>query len=231
MRNRRRSFDRGASAQSLDAPNLVYITRLTVNAMTLKLALCFFPILVGAVPTPEALSETPSVAVQIKSPKRDYLRGEPVLVTVTITNDGEKDFPAWIDRVKYAISFFIKGDGEKFLKVNVDASDNVKLDRYVDPLAEGKSKSYDFRILPIYAGGKASALAFDKPGTYNLKVRYPLFKKSEVKFESNAIQLRIHKPKGVDAKAWAEMDRPHFLRFLQSGVALRDNGEYPPVTR
>jgi len=197
--------------------------------MSLNPTVCFLPILAGAVSTAAAESATPSATVRIKTSKVRYLRGEPVLVTVTITNDGKKDIPAWIDMVKYAVTFFVKHDGNEFRKVNVYGGSDLKLDRYVDPLPPGQSKSYEFRILPIYERGKASALAFDKPGTYHVKVRYPLWK-TTVKFESNTIQVRIQKPTGVDAKAWAEMDRPHFLRFLQSGVALRDKGEYPPIT-
>jgi len=166
------------------------------------------------------------VQVSVVSSSKQYVVGEPVLLTVTVRNHSQRQLQTWVDLLAYQIEIYTAVRGEPFQQYTVRNHDPYEIQPMVERLAPGKSKRYGIRVLYTFyfkeTSERRSALAFAKPGTYSLKVRYPLYPDRQM-FESNTIEFRINEPRGVDARVFQRINRPEFLYFLQSGLTPGDN--------
>jgi hypothetical protein len=173
------------------------------------------------------------VRVELASDSQEYVIGEPVVLSVTVTNVSQDEIQVLVDALDYHIGILISQDGTRFKQYTPG-------DRFIpyvipraEPLGPGESKVHTFRVLYTSYSRETpqrrSHLVFEKPGMYLVKARYPLFGKRE-SFESNMIRVRINQPQGVDAEVWKQINSPHFLYFLRSAEpnsVLRDYGDTP----
>lgn len=168
-----------------------------------------------------AFSDEPKLRVEVTTPNREQLLGEPLFVKVTLTNAGDKEAAAWVNGLNGQVGIPIVRDGDspvRFSSPRVNEK-NPEVERTTELLPPGKSKTCEYRILYTFVGKSAlrdeSRLAFEHPGTYTVKVIYPVPGPGERKIESNPVEIKVRKPEGVDAKVWREIKHRQFLYFLQ----------------
>lgn len=167
------------------------------------------------------------VTVVLTSSRTEYVLGEPVVLIMTLKNTGRSDVLAWVDDFSYAVDLEIGRVGGPFQRYEhpVEMWDNV--DPAI-PLPPGQEKVYVFRLL-LRRGAQLgeSQFVFAEPGRYRAKAKYPLYPiyPTQRMVESNTVEFRIKERQGVDAKVWEQINRPQFLRFVQSGEVRREDGD------
>ncbi len=166
------------------------------------------------------------IQVEIVSASKEYVIGEPVPLDVTVKNVSDRVFHTWIDPLSYQIEIHIARAGDPFHQYTCGDMRTKLIRRMVEALAPGQSKCYPFRVLGTFyvreTAERRSRLAFETPGLYRAKARYPLYPNGKM-FESNTVEFRVNERQGVDAKVWEEINQQRFLRFLQSGEAGRED--------
>ncbi|MCR4416014.1 MAG: hypothetical protein NUV77_26660 [Thermoguttaceae bacterium] len=167
------------------------------------------------------------MTVALTSLRTEYLLGEPVVLIVTLKNTGRSAVLAWVGNFSYAVDLDI-GRGEGPLR---PYKHPIEIWHDLDaalPLQPGEQKVYVFRMLLHHGAHPGeSQLVFAEPGRYRAKATYPLYPicpKGRM-VESKTVEFHINPPHGVDAKVWREINRPKFLRFLQSGELRREDGD------
>jgi len=169
--------------------------------------------------------------VTLASSSKAYVLGQPVELTVTAANVGNEPVGAWVNGLDYQIQVHLAREGEKFERHD-GAPDEISYGVHlVEQLLPGKSKVYKLRVLYTFRESedleRRRRLAFDAPGTWLVKVRYPLSPHRRM-YESNTIRIDIKAPEGADARVWQQINRAEFLYFLQFGYTRGNN---PDVVR
>lgn len=172
--------------------------------------------------------EKPKVSMTLTSPRHEYLLGEPVILEVTVRNEmteAIKAFEVFVKNVEPEIKVYFSQDGKTFQEYEIGIYPIHRIIRRVKTLKPGEVWKYELRVL--YTNKNPSGLVFEQPGTYFLKVIYPLWWAESVeskdrlreilKFPSNVVQVQILQPTGVDAQVWAQIKSNEFLHFIQSG--------------
>jgi hypothetical protein len=186
----------------------------------------------------QAEGQHKKVRVTLTTPDDEYVLGETVQLKVSVTNTTNKTITAmtvYVEDSEPEIEIYISKDRDKYERYRMGIYPSVTRTRQTRVLKPSDSWQYTLRV--VYGSKAKSRLAFPKPGTYRIKVRYPLFRalpppkrKGSYKreeYESNAIRIRIKQPEGIDLKVWKQIQSPHFLYFLQSGYTKRHHEDDP----
>lgn len=187
--------------------------------------------------------EQGALCVTLASCKEEYVVGEPVLLVLTarnITGEDVKGLTVFLDVGEPEIRLYISRDGEKFRRYKIgDFIHPAEVGRDLNVLPPGQAWQYRLRML--YARHEPSRLAFPEAGHYWVKAVYPLMgrrpseplrrkrfdQSGRDEYESNAVEIVVRHPAGVDATVWQTVQEPAFLRFLQRHCGAED----PAVTR
>jgi hypothetical protein len=175
------------------------------------------------------------IDVTLASLSREYVLGQPVLLTVTVRNVSEQTIEArkvYVEGyVEPEITVYTSKDGQSFDKYVMGGWNVYFFDRGPEILKPGASLRYDLRAL--YASNRSAHLAFHTPGRYWVKVCYPLNthtpsggSKQEA-FDSNVVEITVDEPRNADAKLWGIVHEPPFLYFLQTGYVREENSRVP----
>jgi hypothetical protein len=166
-----------------------------------------------------ASAASPPVSVRLVAPRTDYLVGEPVLLDVVVRNISDSKLAAYnvgYDGYEHITEIFIS-KREKFNKFLFN--EFTCLEPSVYTLGPGESSNNPVRLLFGRAGRKRPAgLAFAEPGTFTVKVVYPLLLVGDqrvYRIESNPVQVTINAPVGADNEVWRRIRSPEVFDFLQ----------------
>lgn len=168
--------------------------------------------------------EKPKVSVTLTSPHHEYLLGEPVILEVTVRNEmteAIKAFEIFVEDVEPEIKVYFSEDGKAFQEYKIGIYPIHRIIRRVKTLKPGEAWKYKLRVL--YTCKNPSGLVFEQPGTYFLKVIYPLWwaesnrLRGILKFPSNVVQVQVLQPTGIDEQVWEQIKSNEFLHFIQSG--------------
>jgi len=173
----------------------------------------------------QGASDASSLVVRLAVAPAQYSVGQPVELGVTAQNTGGEDIQAWGDVRADQIHVYIARDGEEFRRYTPGEYDHVDSERLVEPLPPRACKVYAVRVLYTFFEKETTErrrLAFEEPGAWLVKVRYPLYPNRQM-YESNTIRIQLKAPQGVDARVWQRINRPEFLYFLQWGLTPGDN--------
>jgi hypothetical protein len=178
-----------------------------------------------------ATDEVRSLKLTIGTPREKYLLGEPVPLRGALRNVGKEPFTelrADLPIRRHALDIFVSDDGIHFGKELRLLSGEAKVRRRRDTLEPNQEWVFDLSVLYTYS--HPTRLAFETAGEHFIKVGYPLLSRGmgqRLVVESNVLPVLVVKPKGDDRKVWDQIDRPEFLRFLESGRAEPSHPEIP----
>jgi hypothetical protein len=161
----------------------------------------------------------PRVDVSLTSPSREFLLGEAVPLSIVVRNGGDRALTVagvLVDVAEPEINVYLSTDGKRFDRLLFSNLAEC-VARHRESLAPGESFRYRLRVL--YSDHEEGGLAFDRPGTYFVKVIYPLHVvkpgEGDYRIESNVIRIRVRAPAGLDASVWERIQSKDSLRFLQ----------------
>jgi hypothetical protein len=195
-----------------------------------------------------ALGESPSprLDVRLYPDKATLVLGEPLLLTVTVTN--KEDVPIEAERtllqedgMEPDIQVFISQGTAPYKEYTMGIFPAACVERMTEILEPGVERQYRLRVL--YTSKSPSALALPQPGTWRIKARYRLVwrdspgsrpgegRTTRNEYDSDAIEVTVAEPAGTDEILWRHVRKPAFLFFLQAGGILREPAEdHPTVT-
>lgn len=166
--------------------------------------------------------------LKLAASRGEFLLGEPVVVTGSLVNTGQSAIVETpVHRLYPYEDTFLSSDGKEFAHYAMGIFGCGKVVGQPATLNAGQAWDFEKRIL--YAFERKSKLAFEKPGDYFIKIRYPLISKKWRRLESNTIKVHIRRPEGSEAEVFATIRAPEVLYFLQSGL-LEDGHEDVPAT-
>lgn len=171
----------------------------------------------------QELAVQPWPRVVLSSPNEEYVLGEPVLLTVNVTNVSKNNIEAWeifVEGCEPEIRISISRDGVGFEPCQIGILPTVYREREIKILRPRKSWRYDLRL--VYRREASNKLAFGEPGQYWVKARYPLMlgefrpvKREDI--DSNVLKIHVNEPKEIDATVWQKIRSPEYVHFLQVG--------------
>lgn len=199
--------------------------------MAMQLLAQWCVVIVLAQSAPGATDEVRSLKLTIRAPREKYLLGEPVPLRGALRNVGKEPFTelrADLPIRHPALDIVVSQDGIHFGEPLRIIGGGGKVKRKRDTLEPDQEWVFDLRVL--YTHSHLTRLAFESAGQHFIKVGYPLMSRGKgqrVVVESNVLRVVVVEPKGDDRKVWDQIDRPEFLRFLESGRAEPSHPEIP----
>jgi hypothetical protein len=166
-----------------------------------------------------ASTDIPQLSVVLSS-RAAYLLGEPVRLTVAVTNKAPAPIrdiyrPAAFEDIEPQIITWLSADGKSYARYTPELP---VLRQPPEPTSLGPGATWIFDLTVCYQTF-SKQLAFPKPGKYYLKVAYPLMRQqasSYPRIESNCIEIHIRRPEEMETKVWERINTHEFLYFLQT---------------
>jgi len=170
----------------------------------------------------EADDDTVTLTFALRAPRREYLLGEVVVLAGALRNTGKQPVSerrADLSEVNHALDVFLSKDGVQFAPF--DPRMRGDTDHPVETL--GPAKEWHFRVPLLYAYLPRLPVGLDRPGTYFVKIDYPLLSRCRggrrPVVESNVVSFHVKAPQGIEENVWSQINRPEFLSFLHGGHA------------
>jgi len=197
------------------------MNKLSPNTIALTLVLC------GSVPQVHGMAAP--LQAELSCANTDPLLGEPVVLTLTVTNTGKEKVQlrdVRLEGVEPDIVTEISRGGGPFTPCRVGLWEPRPVRRSTLTLAPGGSRKYPLKVL--VSASEPNALALGSPGEYAIRAAFPVLppstpagsgKRTEIR--SNPVSVSVHTPTGVDRQVWAVVSQPLFLAFLHSGRPKR----------
>lgn len=157
--------------------------------------------------------------VTLSSDQKEYLLGEPIALTVGVTNSGKEPIQLVRPLEGYGIVTLLSEDGVNFAEYRMGIFGVGAAQWKPQALQPGETWTLKLRIL--YRYDRASRLAFERPGTFFIKVQYTLLPHTSTgarPVDSNVLAIEVKRPERVDVDVWKRIRSPDFLYFLQSGL-------------
>jgi hypothetical protein len=168
---------------------------------------------------PAKASAKGPVRVELSSAAKEYVLAQPIHLTLVVTN--QRDTPmrfrkVHIDRGE-PLLLYVSTDENEFVPREDGLSLIPNYGHRVDTLQPGASREYRIRI--VYSWRAADKLTFPRPGRYWIRLEFPLLILGEgpaktANLPSNAVEVRITEPTGVDATMFSVLRQEPFLKFL-----------------
>lgn len=159
--------------------------------------------------------------------------GEPILLEAALRNCSENsitEIRADRPHPYQDVEILTSNDGRTFMRYHMGIYPSWKILREQETLAPDEEWTFKLRLL--YTFKRPSGLAFERPGDYFVKIRYPLISRSaELRsvVKSNTVKVRISRPRDTDATVWKMISEPEYAYFLQSGID-RAKDRHVPLT-
>src|SRR5262249_38417163 len=152
---------------------------------------------------------------------KEYLLGQPVYLRVEAKNVGREALQAYRPeaggRAEPEGQIFLSEDGRAFQRW-VMGYPVLRVEERPEVLKPGEAWAAELTVL--YSDrrrggeedeeffGRGEALAFERPGKFSLKVKYPWRPPGAARaelVESNVLEVRVKEPRGVDARVWQRL--------------------------
>jgi|GEM_PF-4711188 len=142
-----------------------------------------------------------------------YVLGEPVVVSVFVSNGTPRPKLVPVDSLKYQyFGIQISSYGTVFTDVSLGYGGTLNISPMNRVLSPGATQYYPFRILRGHYHLKSKAsLVFSEPGVYFIRCRIG---STSPRFTS-AIKIKVLAPQGLNRQVWKRLNRPELLHFLQ----------------
>jgi len=168
-----------------------------------------------------ARGEDLGISITLIAQSTDHLVGEPVYLDAMVRNRSKRDYsacraPLYGCEDIYTLELYIAPENKPFERFRFDPGGCAE-GRRMDLKA---GESWSNPVFLFYSRLGPGRLAFERPGTYSVKVVHPLMlaDRPGIRYlESNAVPIRISAPAGAEADAWSRIRSREVLDFLQFG--------------
>lgn len=184
------------------------------------------------------------VAVELSTPRRQYLPGEPVLLDVAIRNTTPHPISAARTPDVYNYIRVFVGRKDQADRLINQAAERAKVGLTRTVLKPDEPWTYQLRVLNDFRfapdGQIDRDLAFPGPGTYTAKIEYPLIgaipeagtiSVPNKSYGSNSIQVQIQTPQGEDIEVFEAIKDWNTRYFLQNSRPLAREGNSREAVR
>ena len=172
----------------------------------------------------------PDERLPLKTPRREYLLGEPVELELKLRNHAKevmKVVEVFVEPATYEAPVWISRGNEPFAEFR-PSTKAFKRKRQVFSLNFGEDLEFNYRVVGM--PGPEVRLAFPKPGDYRVFVKFPLYlagAAQSVEIASNVVAVRVTEPKGKDAELWNKLKDPQFMSLLQVETVDKNHPKTP----
>ena len=210
--------------------------RKTVLVLTAVIGLCSLVLLLGisgAKTFGSANLDEQNLGVRISPLKNSYVQGEVVALDVEISNNGQSDVFLKGSNVESGfVKIFIAGEDQKFKQYSHSAWIRDRRGDFIKPGQTIKSQAtllWNFKPQVSHLNEDAARnasegliltdYAFNKPGTYVVKAVLIIPGETQIRIESEPVQIVIEAPTGEDLKVWNLIkDNGEIAYFIQEGA-------------
>jgi len=171
-------------------------------------------------------SAEPAVSVKLSSNKATYLLGEPVVLSVVVTNISDyalKMRKVYSGSNNSQISIYVADKNSFFKRWSVSPHHVLDVEPSIQVLKPSDKRHYTERILRDE--DRANNLAFPQPGSYRAKVRFPFHSPGKPvanEIESNVVSFDVTEPQSTAKKLRSHLRGDPLLVFMEQGNAKKD---------
>lgn len=186
-----------------------------------------FMLLLVAIAVSATRADEPRVSVKLTAERTEFVWGEPVELIVIVKNETSAELKAWklAEQLDGELAFepetkrYISTDGKTFKEYETGEFPwtcciTPRPTLTLEPAQELQIRLNILSRRDVRRKPQVRHLVF-QPGTYWIKVRYPLIVSDREEFESDEIRVVVNEPTGEDSVVFSRLQTPDVLQFLQ----------------